>query len=1092
MKKIYTWISAIILSLMIDSAIASTLSINPEFNSVDSSTDTVPKSTVFKNASAWFPFDGDGIDAKGTNNLALHHVSFVDDSIRGKVAEIGSADTGYMEFTKNPLAGEQFSISTWFYWKSNVESWQVVFEFANQNPINGVNDNFYLSTKAGSYYGVVAQSALKGWENIASTIETPVRKWVHMAMTFDNSQVFLYMDGKLVGKGKMAHAMADLVLNRFFIGVDPIPARYWRGMDALYDDFAIFGKVLSSNQVYALAHDTIPLPPVAIPYVFEAEHYPGDNWINDKEDTITYSSYIAVPEEVPSATNTMNCGIIPGEGSLTIWARVKTDVKVVNPFQVKINNLTWRVSDSIMPVSGWQWVPVANANLAEDNHFYSLAAGASNLKIDKLLGTFDFTYDPNISYSKTDTTAPGIPLNLAASAITNSSTKLNWKHSVDNTLVTAYDILSSGRVIASTIDTSITIKLLSATSYTFNVRARDAAGNISDISQTAALSTPSLAFTVDFTATKQTINHFGASDAWSVEIIGNSWPVEKREAIARYLFSQQMNQGGNPEGIGLSMWRVNIGDGSADQPTSGYSDGYWMRETQCFLNADGSYNWNKQMGSQWFMNKAKEYGVHNFTGWLNSPPFFMTKNGYTFRTESVSSYNLDPSNYGKFGEYIATVSKHFQDAGTPLSLISPINEPQWPWSAEVGSASQSGSYCTNSEAAGIVKAINTQFDLKGTDSKLLIPEAGTLNYLSAIQSDAATSNQITAFWGKASANYVGNQSHMSNYVAGHSYFINRDATAAVTVRQALMNKMKLVNPTLEFWQTEFSILEDGYSDGKTELTPMDYSIWLSRVIHFDLTEGNCSGWSFWTALSRPGVADHAYRFGLINWYPNVESRAACTDGDFGITKNLWTLGNYSRFVRPGFKRVNVTRSDGLTPITAAYEQMASAYLSPSSDTLVVVLINYSEYDQQLNLNLSNTPANFVLETLKPYVTSATEDLKSYAEIPAQSTVYLKARSITTLVGVNENAVHSSLKPKSASGRSVKIYPNPAADFVNIESGQASSMQIKIFDTSGKKMNSLNSINGRALIPVKDLKSGSYFITVEHAGIVESYSLIILR
>jgi hypothetical protein len=303
--------------------------------------------------------------------------------------------------------------------------------------------------------------------------------------------------------------------------------------------------------------------------------------------------------------------------------------------------------------------------------------------------------------------------------------------------------------------------------------------------------------------------------------------------------------------------------------------------------------------------------------------------------------------------------------------------------------------------------------------------------------------------------------------------------------------MKAVNPALEFWQTEFSLLEDA-SDGKTEMTPIDYSMFISRVIHFDLVEGNCSGWSWWTALSRPGAADHAYRFALINWYPNAENRAACTDGDFGITKNLWTLGNYSRFIRPGYKRVAVNRSDGLTSTTAAYGQMASAYLSSTSDTLVMVLINYSEFDQQLSLNLSNIPANFVLEKLKPYVTSATDDLKAYPEISALSPVYLKARSVTTLVGINANAVHTSVDLKIPSGKSVKIYPNPASDFVNIDCGQTGSLQIQLFDLSGNKLKSLHSINGNTTINVKDLKPGSYFVTVEHAGIIESHSLIIIR
>lgn len=1092
MKPKYILISAVIITLTMKSVAASKLFTDAGFSTFASVTDTVPKATVYKNATAWYPFDGNGTDANGTNNLSLHHVSFIDDPVRGKVAEIGIADTGYMEFAKNPVVGEQFTISTWFYWKSNAESWQVVFEFANQNTINGVHDNFYLSTKAGSTYGLVAESSLKGWENISSPSATPVNQWVHMAVTFDNSQVILYLNGNQVGKGKLNNTMAGMILNRFFIGADPISGRFWRGLDARYDDFAVFGKVLSSVQVNALAHDTIPQPPKAIPYVFEAEDYPGENWVKESEDTITYASYTAVPDEVPSALHTLNCGIIPGEGALTIWARVKTDVKVVNPLLVKIDKLQWRVSDSIMPAVEWKWVPVANANLVDDNHSFSLAAGASGLKIDKLLGTFDFTYDPNEKYSKMDTLAPGIPSNPTSQSTTNSSTKLTWKHSVDNIKVTAYDILSGGRVIAPSADTSITLKLLSATNYTFTVRSRDAEGNISGISQPVPVTTPALVFTVDFNASKQTIHHFAASDAWAVEIIGDKWPVEKKEAIARYLFSQKNDSNGNPEGIGLSMWRVNIGDGSADQPSSGYSSGNWCRETQCYQNTDGTFNWNKQQGSQWFMRKAKDFGVKYLTGWLNSPPYFMTKNSYTFRTSAVSSYNLEASNYSKYGEFLANVANHFEDAGTPFSFISPINEPQWSWSSTVGSASQAGSYCTNAEAAGLVKAINAQFELKNVSSKILIPEAGGLNYLSAIVSgESTTSNQATAFWGTASSNYVGNQSHMSNYVAGHSYWINGDVNTAVSIRQSLSTKLKAVNPSLQYWQTEFSLLEDA-SDGKTEMTPMDYSMFISRVIHFDLVEGNCSGWSFWTALSRPGAADHAYRFALINWYPNAESRAACTDGDFGVSKNLWTLGNYSRFVRPGYKRVNVGRSDGLTSVTAAYGQMASAFISPSSDTLVMVIINYSEYDQQLNLNLSNIPANFVLETLKPYVTSATDDLSAYPEISAQSPVYLKARSVTTLVGINANAVHTSVDPEVASGSSVKIYPNPASDILRIECSQPGPMKLELFDLSGKNLKTVNSPGSSMLVKVQDLKAGTYYIQVEHSGIVESHSIIILR
>ncbi|MBN1791982.1 MAG: LamG domain-containing protein, partial [Bacteroidales bacterium] len=217
-----------------------------------SNADTITKSDVYKKAISWYPLDSNGVDLKSGNNLSLHYVSFVNDTVRGAVAEIHHADTGYMEFSQCPINGEQFTISTWFNWNSNyVDSWQVVFEFANENQINGVNNNFFLSVNAGTYYGSVAQSSLKGWEYIGSGIIIPVDQWIHLAITFDNSKVTLYMNGEIAGRGKMAHSMADLMLNRYFIGADPLPGRFWRALDARYDDFAVFSKVLSESQVYA-------------------------------------------------------------------------------------------------------------------------------------------------------------------------------------------------------------------------------------------------------------------------------------------------------------------------------------------------------------------------------------------------------------------------------------------------------------------------------------------------------------------------------------------------------------------------------------------------------------------------------------------------------------------------------------------------------------------------------------------------------------------------------------------------------------------------------------------------------------------------
>ncbi len=70
---------------------------------------------------------------------------------------------------------------------------------------------------------------------------------------------------------------------------------------------------------------------------------------------------------------------------------------------------------------------------------------------------------------------------------------------------------------------------------------------------------------VDPQAVCQTIDGFGASDAWQCQFVGKNWPLDKRERIADLLFSRELDPQGNPRGIGLSVWRFNVGAGTAEQ-----------------------------------------------------------------------------------------------------------------------------------------------------------------------------------------------------------------------------------------------------------------------------------------------------------------------------------------------------------------------------------------------------------------------------------------------------------------------------------------------------------------------------------------------
>ena len=89
-----------------------------------------------------------------------------------------------------------------------------------------------------------------------------------------------------------------------------------------------------------------------------------------------------------------------------------------------------------------------------------------------------------------DTQPPTTPANLAVTATTSSSVSLSWSASTDNVGVTAYDVYRNGALATSVPGTTATVTGLSAsTTYSFTVKARDAAGNVSAASNAVSATT---------------------------------------------------------------------------------------------------------------------------------------------------------------------------------------------------------------------------------------------------------------------------------------------------------------------------------------------------------------------------------------------------------------------------------------------------------------------------------------------------------------------------------------------------------------------------------------------------------------------------
>ncbi|MEV0313396.1 glycosyl hydrolase family 18 protein [Nonomuraea fuscirosea] len=89
-----------------------------------------------------------------------------------------------------------------------------------------------------------------------------------------------------------------------------------------------------------------------------------------------------------------------------------------------------------------------------------------------------------------DTTAPSAPGNLRSTGVTNNSVALAWNAATDNVGVTGYEVYRGGTLVTTVTGTTYTNNGLNAgTSYTFTVRARDAAGNRSGESNSVSATT---------------------------------------------------------------------------------------------------------------------------------------------------------------------------------------------------------------------------------------------------------------------------------------------------------------------------------------------------------------------------------------------------------------------------------------------------------------------------------------------------------------------------------------------------------------------------------------------------------------------------
>lgn len=463
----------------------------------------------------------------------------------------------------------------------------------------------------------------------------------------------------------------------------------------------------------------------------------------------------------------------------------------------------------------------------------------------------------------------------------------------------------------------------------------------------------------------QTIEGFGASDAWACQFAG-TWPDAKRNQIADLLFSTENNANGQPLGIGLNIWRFSIGAGSAEQGATSDIGDEWRRQAS-FLNLNGQYNWDAMPGQLWFLTAAKKRGVKQFLAFVNSPHVLFTLNGKAYSSDGKS--NLDSAKTDLFSQDIVqTLKRIFNKTGIQFNYISPVNEPQWKWNEH----NQEGCPYTNSQIVNVVNSLSKALLASKLSAKIQIAEAGQLDYLYS-DKDKQKGLQVKDFFDSSSPNYIGNLSNVDKSISGHSYFTTSPEKRSVEIRTAVANEVGKI-AGLRYWMSEYCILGDDIMKGEKRDLGISPGLFVAKLIHHDLTISNAVTWQWWLAVS-----PNDYKDGLVY----IDKNKA--NGNVYDSKMLWAMGNYSRFIPPGSQRLPVNVSAIDLPV------YISSYRYKKQLITVVVNMHTSPVVIDLSYNQGS------LGKISTYVTSAASNLSPGKKYTRASQIEISAQSITTIL-----------------------------------------------------------------------------------------------
>ena len=377
-----------------------------------------------------------------------------------------------------------------------------------------------------------------------------------------------------------------------------------------------------------------------------------------------------------------------------------------------------------------------------------------------------------------------------------------------------------------------------------------------------------------------------------------------------------------------------------------------LTEAQCntaFGNGDGqlgfsilriwvdsdSQNWSKEIATA---KRAANHGAIIFaTPW--NPPTDMTE---TVSRNGRNEKRLKYASYQAYTDHLVDFNNYMYKNGVNLHAMSFANEPDYGYDWTWYSADEVYNYTKN---------YADQLRVNGT--KVISAESFAYNksYYDKILNDASALKNI---------DIIG------------THFYASDANTANTFFQYALADQKA--PNHERWMTEHYTSSTASANGVERANAWPEALDVSYEIHRAMVEGGFSAYVWW----------YIRRF----YGPILD--------DGSVSKRGWCMAQFSKFIRPGFVRVDIDKNP-------TYNVYTSAYKNDNGD-VVIVAVNRSTEAKNMTFDVSS--ANDIA-TWERYVTSGTKNLQKETDIASEAgsfQITLDAQSTTTFVGKSEETI----------------------------------------------------------------------------------------